>query len=69
MRLRVGNLVKAKGIGGAIMMVTGGPLRGPSLNCECTWVEEGEKRYARFSEHALQAVYADGSPRSYDDEK
>jgi uncharacterized protein YodC (DUF2158 family) len=68
MRLRVGNLVKLK-LGGPIMMVTWGPVRGPDINCECTWVEDRQTRYARFPEHALQAVYVDGSPRNYDDEK
>jgi hypothetical protein len=39
------------------------------LQCECTWVENRNKMVADYDEHLLQAVYADGSPRNYDDVK
>lgn len=36
--------------------------------CDCTWVEDRIKRSATFFASYLQAVFADGSPRKYDEE-
>jgi uncharacterized protein YodC (DUF2158 family) len=73
MRFRVGNLVKHKS-GGPIMMIDLAPpediwLLDPSNHpCGCIWVEDRARKFATFGSGHLQAVYADGSPRDYDQE-
>ena len=70
MQLRVGNLVRHKS-GGPIMMVSRVLPRLPMMaffKYECTWVEDNKKLVEEFDEKLLQTVYADGSPRNYDDE-
>jgi hypothetical protein len=39
------------------------------FKCECVWVEDRKKMVADFDQELLQSVYADGSPRNYDDEQ
>jgi hypothetical protein len=73
MWLRPGNLVKHRS-GGPIMMVDLGPLdqfmpmRPLDPECSCVWVENGVKKGAAFPVSHLQPVYADGTPRNYDEE-
>ena len=69
MELRVGNLVRHKS-GGPIMIVE--ELPWPGLGREmakCVWVEDGQKKLEQLEVQLLQAVYTDGSPRNYDNEK
>ncbi|MBR0757966.1 hypothetical protein JQ604_37795 [Bradyrhizobium jicamae] len=73
MYFRPGNLVRHKS-GGPIMMIDDiasinvymGSHDGPSH--QCTWVEQGIKRFGSFRASQLQCVYADGTPRNYDEE-
>ena len=37
--------------------------------CGCIWVEDREQKFATFRATHLQSVYADGSPRNYDEEE
>ena len=73
MFLRPGNLVRHKS-GGPIMMIDdrewmGGSRGPPDPQHQCTWVENGTKKAAMFQESQLQCVYADGTPRDYDEER
>ena len=75
MVLRPGNLVRHKS-GGPIMMVDDLVSReefGRSsfvrdAGHDCTWLENGVKKIGSFRPSELQCVYADGTPRNYDDE-
>jgi hypothetical protein len=72
MRLRSGNLVRHKS-GGPIVMVDLAPpeslwLIDPDFECWCIWVEDRVRKSAGHRASHLQPVYADGSPRNYDDE-
>jgi uncharacterized protein YodC (DUF2158 family) len=66
---RVGNLVRHKS-GGPIMIVedvwVGVGTSSPELTC--TWVEDRERKFARFKGDMVETVYADGSPRDYTNE-
>jgi len=69
MWFRDGNLVKHKS-GGPIMMVERAPperLRNWGDWISCVWVEDGQRNVKLFYSGELQAVYADGTPRNYDD--
>jgi len=69
MRFRVGNFVKHKS-GGPIMVVDDAPAWPVQTEpIGCVWVEDGQTKAAQFHPAVLQAVYGDGSPRNYDDEK
>jgi uncharacterized protein YodC (DUF2158 family) len=75
MILRPGNLVRHKS-GGPIMMVDDLISREQFKDMfgfhdaahECTWLENGVKKIGSFRALELQSVYADGTPRNYDDE-
>jgi uncharacterized protein YodC (DUF2158 family) len=74
MQLRIGNLVRHKS-GGPIMMIDLTPpeniwlLRQRSdYPLGCVWTEAGKRKFAAFRPSDLQPVYADGSPRNYDNE-
>jgi uncharacterized protein YodC (DUF2158 family) len=72
MWLRPGNLVRHKS-GGPIMMVDTAPpesmwLPNPDFECWCVWVEDRVRKAGVFRFSHLQTVYADGSPRNYDEE-
>jgi hypothetical protein len=66
MWIRAGNLVRHKVGGGPIMYVQ----FAPSLSdwCHCVWVEDRMRKYECFPVGALYTVYADGTPRDYDEE-
>ncbi|MCG2642446.1 MULTISPECIES: hypothetical protein [Bradyrhizobium] len=74
MFLRPGNLVRHKS-GGPIMMIDDqvsiegmwGSYDDP--HHQCAWVENGIKKFGTFRASQLQCVYADGTPRNYDEEK
>jgi hypothetical protein len=40
----------------------------PDFECWCIWTEDRERKSAVHRASHLQAVYADGSPRNYDEE-
>jgi len=71
MRLRPGNLVRHKS-GGPIMMIEKAwpehlwLFNRSNYPCDCIWVEGRIRKAATFPALDLQAVHADGSPRSYD---
>ena len=73
MWLRPGNLVRHKG-GGPIMMIDlVTPEEMPLIDrrdylCSCVWVEDRVQKGGTFRSSHLQTVYADGSPRNYDEE-
>ncbi|MFK4502117.1 uncharacterized protein YodC (DUF2158 family) [Bradyrhizobium japonicum] len=73
MRLRPGNLVTHKS-GGPIMMIERvwpehlWLSNRSNYPCDCIWVEDRVQKAATFPVLDLQAVHADGSPRSYDTE-
>jgi uncharacterized protein YodC (DUF2158 family) len=73
MWLRPGNLVRHKS-GGPIMMIDGVTPEGMWLLdprdywCSCVWVEDRVRKGGTFRSSHLQTVYADGSPRNYDEE-
>jgi uncharacterized protein YodC (DUF2158 family) len=72
MRLRAGNLVRHKS-GGPIMVIDmvlpeGVRVLDPDVPYGCSWTEDRGQKSAVFRASHLQAVYADGSPRNYDDE-
>lgn len=72
MILRPGNLVRHRS-GGPIMMVDDlisreGVWGIPDPTHDCTWLENGIKKIGSFRASELQSVYADGTPRNYDDE-
>jgi uncharacterized protein YodC (DUF2158 family) len=74
MILRPGNLVRHKS-GGPIMMVDDLISREQfernsflrDAPHDCTWLEDGIKKIGSFRPSELQCVYADGTPRSYDE--
>jgi hypothetical protein len=75
MMLRPGNLVRHRS-GGPIMMVDdlisreqfGSSSFFHDAPHDCTWLENGIKKIGSFRPSELQCVYADGTPRNYDDE-
>jgi uncharacterized protein YodC (DUF2158 family) len=72
MWLRPGNLIRHKS-GGPIMMIGAAPPEGmwlvnPDFECHCIWVEDRVRKRGVFRVSHLQSVYADGSPRSYENE-
>ena len=70
MWFRDGNLVRHKS-GGPIMIVDKAfPERWRNWVpwISCVWVVNGQKNVTFFHAGELQTVYADGTPRNYDDE-
>ena len=75
MILRPGNLVRHKS-GGPIMMVDDlipreqfrGAFGFYDSHHDCTWLENGLKKTGSFRPSELKCVYADGTPRNYDEE-
>ena len=67
MQLRVGNLVKHKS-GGPIMIVDWAPAYPVQMEVGCIWVEDRKTKAGHFQPAVLQPVFADGTPRNYDDE-
>lgn len=73
MRLKPGNLVTHKS-GCPIMLIDRvwpehlWLMNRSDYPCDCTWVEDRVPRAATFLATQLRPVYADGSPRSYDEE-
>ena len=66
MLIKPGNLVRHKAGDGPIMLVeTVTPF---VATCSCVWVEDRVWKSAQFSASTLQTVYADGTPRDYDEE-
>jgi hypothetical protein len=66
MWIRTGNLVRHKAGDGPIMFVE--KVTPFVATCSCVWVEDGVRKAAQFPASTLQTVYADGTPRDYDDE-
>jgi uncharacterized protein YodC (DUF2158 family) len=75
MVLRPGNLVRHKS-GGPIMMVDDLISREQfkrswgihDARHDCTWIENGMKKFGSFRPSELLCVFADGTPRNYDGE-
>jgi uncharacterized protein YodC (DUF2158 family) len=75
MILKPGNLVRHKS-GGPIMLVddliSREQFRESSFILDaphdCTWLENGIKKIGSFRPSELQCVYADGTPRNYDND-
>lgn len=72
MYLRPGNLVRHKS-GGPIMMIDDlasieGMWGSYDADHQCTWVENGIRKFGTFRASQLQCVYLDGTPRNYDEE-
>jgi hypothetical protein len=50
-------------------LATGAVAANPDFECWCVWVEDRVRKAGVFRLSHLQTVYADGSPRNYDEEK
>jgi hypothetical protein len=51
------------------MMVDWAPAHPVQTEVGCIWVEDGQTKAGHFQPTVLQTVYADGTPRNYEDEK
>ena len=51
-----------------LVLPEGAWLIDPDFQCWCVWIEGQARKGSVYRASHLQAVYADGSPRNYDDE-
>jgi hypothetical protein len=67
MCIRPGNLVKYR-VGDSPIMYVEDVSHWNDRKCLCVWVEDRVQKKDSFASGALQTVYADGTPRNYDEE-